>query len=327
MQLSTTAMIARDPAIPRSFAVQIEIQRQVVLYSTALAGDVDSCTSSTLLNVFNSELDTIFTTYRDIWNLRLEVLLLGAKLNLFSLCLNISSSRRGHIGRFGELPNVDSARVLTLGFPSAVSLIHNMSKMKNQTRSDPQQGGGEDCALAHHPKYYFRLVMFSLVFLLKFLSANPKATQEDRELAISHITIAHQFFSSFSTSPEFHRVAEVIEVLVRGLKDDSDDPVPIRGRLGASLMFDTLKTVRLPRGQDPPEDDTGGVSIPYSTYPSQSQAHARGPEEVTDSSTVNVSWPSELYNNHLADSQAGIQDGEGDLSWMADEMLLEMFDL
>lgn len=321
--------MSKDHIIPRSLTVQIEIQRQVVLYSTSLSGDIDSCTSSTLLNIFNNELDAIFTMHKDLWSPELEIQLLGAKLYLFSLCLSVSSDRRGHIGQFGGLPNLDSARLtVQLGLPSAVSLIHNVSKLNNESRADSNQLG-EDSALLHYPKYYFRLVMFAVVFLIRFLSANSKSAQEDRELAISHITIAHQFFSSFPSSPEISRVAEVIEALVRGLKDDGADTLPpVRTRLGASLMYNTLDSFQLE-----PDSDSNDPTIPlgltsesWKTKPGTGVTMSR---DLTESSSL--SWPSTDLYNDLADSHFGIQRGRGGfqegLPWMGDEMLLELFGL
>lgn len=295
--------------------VQVEIQRQTVHYSTALAGEVDSSTCSTLLNHFSNELDNVFATYKALWNARLEVQLLAAKLYLFSLCLNSASRRKSQPGCFVEPSYLDNDRtVVQLGLPSAISLIHNVSKLNSGPFSLPDQSQ-QGPAMLHYPKYYFRLVMFAVVFLMKYLRTNPTAAQEDKELAISHITIAHQFFSGFHPSPDHLRVAEVIEILVKELKDEEDDAeAPIRTRQGASLMYDAMKVMQ-------------SLSNNKSKEPLPGSSVVAANATATGESADNTAFPEAGIFHDMAEIQLDIHPEDGGLQWMSDDMLFEMMSL
>ncbi|KAK5044647.1 hypothetical protein LTR84_010539 [Exophiala bonariae] len=247
-QLTTITTMSHDADCPRPFTAQVEIQRQIVHYSTALAGDVDSSTSSSLMNLFSSELDTLYAMYKDIWSTKLELQLLRAKLYLYSHCLNIVWRTSYDRARVSDESTLHSVKMLLhRGFLSAISLVHNSQKL-NTTPSDsePAPSGG---ILIHHPKFYLQTVMFAVIFLLKFLSnnLNQKFSQRDRELAYSHITIAHQLFSGYSHSLECLRVAGVIEQLVENLNEnDNQKCTPVNSKLGASLMYSTLSYLSTP---------------------------------------------------------------------------------
>ncbi|OQV08211.1 Fungal specific transcription factor domain-containing protein [Cladophialophora immunda] len=245
MQLQYVVQMARDPEVPRTFRAQVEIQRQVVLYSTSLAGVGDFGTGSTLFNLFNNELDTVATTYKDSWTTRLEIQLLGAKLYLFSLCHIHAHQRKRRKPPFEDADGLHSDKALLhRGLPSAVSLIYNMSKLQKEYPAEPETPD-DVSSVIHYPKYYFRSTMFAIAFLVKFLSANPTAAQEDRELAISHVVFGQRFFSSFPGCRDFSRAAEVVEIMAKGLKIESDNREDsISSRHGASILYDLVKTVQ-----------------------------------------------------------------------------------
>ncbi len=301
--------------------VQVEIQRQVVQYSTSLAGDVDAGTASTLLNLFNNELDNLLNAYKNIWSARLEVQLLGAKLYLFSLCLTVVTKRHGLVDGNTKSYAPNPARLpVQLGLPTAVSLIHNISSLNRE--SSTQQHSPAP-AVVHYPKYYFRLVVFAVGFLMKFLSTNPGASQEDRELAISHITTAHQFFSSFSAGEDFARVAQVIEALAQNLREDKDeDSDPIKTRSGASLLYDIVKKFSNSNRADRDDQNTG-VARPSQAWTTDDDISRTTSLSSADPNTS--MWaPAGTYND-LVGFQPALVEGVDNFQWMSDDMLAEMF--
>ncbi|KEF59048.1 uncharacterized protein A1O9_03891 [Exophiala aquamarina CBS 119918] len=320
-QLSTIALMAQDPDGPRPFMIHIEIQRQTVRYSNALAGDVDSANASSLMNLFHNELDTLYTLYKGLWSMRLEIQLLRAKLYLYSHCLNIASKDGSNARRFDGQSNLDSAKILVhQGLLSAVSLIHNSQKLNNQLVDGEETS--RSGTLIHYPKYYMQTIVFAVIFLLKFLSANPRATQQDKELAYSHITIAHQIFSGFSDSPECMRVVEVIEYLVENLKEiDEDAALPTRSKLGASLMYNTLTMM-----------GTGLERKLVYTTSGTRENDGQVPEAilVADSDGLVQSaatmWDSSGLTNPFAAAHSATQDGLATFQWHTDEMFFDLPD-
>ncbi|EXJ56919.1 hypothetical protein A1O7_07263 [Cladophialophora yegresii CBS 114405] len=318
-QLNAISSTAKEPDVPQQLMVQIEIQRQVVQYSTSLAGDVDAGTASTLLNLFNNELDNLYNAFREIWSSRLEIQLLGAKLYLFSLCLTVVTRRPG---RMAEHYVPDPSRLpVQLGLPTAVSLIHNISKLNRESSLEPRQSAS---GVIHYPKFYFRLVVFAVGFLMKFLSTNPNASQEDRELAISHIMTAHQFFSSFPTGEDFARVAQAIEVLAKNLRSDKqDDSDPIRTRSGASLLYDIFQKFRGQTDRVGGDDNTTITGAPIEPWKQIDDA-----SRTTSLGTMNPgtsTWASAGTYGELSSFQPGLEESLDNLQWMSDDMLSEMF--
>lgn len=314
--------MAHDPEVPRAFMIHVEIQRQIVRYSNALAGDIDSSSASSLMNLFNNELDTLYTVYKGLWSTRLEIQLLRAKLYLYSHCLNIASKGGSNARRFDGQSNLDSAKILVhQGLHSAVSLIHNSQKLNNPS-ADGEETTGTG-TLIHYPKYYMQTIVFAIIFLLKFLSANPRAMQQDKELAYSHITIAHQIFSGFPDSPECMRVVEIIQHLVENLKESDENAVlPTRSKLGASLMYNTLTMLGV--GKD---------RIPAHTSSESRGNDGQVPEVVlvADSDGLMESaatmWESNSMANPFAAAHSATQDGLGTFQWNTDEMFFDLPDV
>ena len=318
-QLNAITATAKEPDIPPHFMVHMEIQRQVVQYSTALAGDVNPSTASTLLNLFNNELDNLISLFKEFWSPRHEIQLLGAKLYLFSLFLTIASKRRslGHEAA-SSYPSDQTRFSVQLGLPSAVSLIHTIA----QTQKDLSQ---ELSRVKHYPKPYFRLVVFAVGFLMKFLSANPKAAREDRELAISHITVAHQFFASLSVWSDFADVVRIIEMWANNLREERDDDSdPIGTRSGASLLYDIANKFK-----DPTPQEEQGKSAPIEEKGKQGSSEdnlTSAPTSLVGADTIPTTWTQFGNYNDLAAFPPGLDDGfvEG-FQWMSDEALSEIY--
>ena len=319
-QLNAISSTAKEPDVPLQFMVQIEIQRQVVQYSTSLAGDVDTGTVSTLLNLFNNELDNLLNASKGIWSARLEIQLLGAKLYLFSLCLTVVTKRQNLTDAIAKSYVSDPARLpVQLGLPTAVSLIHNISSLNKDSPSQPHLTAS---GVIHYPKFYFRLVVFAVGFLMKFLSANPNASQEDRELAISHITTAHQFFSSFPFGEDFVRVAQVIEVLANNLRADKEEASEaVKSRSGASLLYDIIEKFRGPTDFIlPPTTAAAASNEAWKKHDAISRTTSLG---TADSATSQ--WAPTV--SYIPGFQPDLEDGLNNIQWMSDDMLAEMFRL
>lgn len=152
-----------------------------------------------------------------------------------------------------------------LGLAAASSLISIMSSLHSApspstppaiTQSPHVTDGSSH--LLFYPKPYFTSAFYATIFLLKFLSTQPDASQLDRQSAINHITTAHQLFNAFGAGRDHKRAALLIEVLGRMTRSNIGTGVPsitIRSRLGASLIYDATWVAALYRkgklGEDP----------------------------------------------------------------------------
>jgi hypothetical protein len=319
--LNAIAAMASAADVPSEFTVQLEIRRQVVLFSAAFAGDLDPSTSTTLLNMFNNDLSKLSGAYSDTWSQRLDVQLLGAKLFLYSTYLAVAAKRSFATTN----PLADSTQLaLQLGLPTAVSLINKMAEL-NKTRYP--HAGIPDQDTLHYPKFYFHLAVYAVFFLTRFLGSNPNASQTDRELAISHLTTAHQFFSALApAADDFTRVTQIIEVLARNLKEYTwDNSSSVKSRLGASLLYDATRMFDVPL-KESKQQSTKPAAIESSMISNHEGAHAmpvmmQAPEDVPEL------WGGHASHEFPANTSIALDTNYSDFQWMSDEVLSEMFHL
>jgi hypothetical protein len=78
--------MCRNPAIPRSFSAQIEIQRHIVRYISALDAQSEPRSRCSITQLLDKELEVIRSDFADAWSGETEFHLLGAKLNLYAFC-------------------------------------------------------------------------------------------------------------------------------------------------------------------------------------------------------------------------------------------------
>jgi hypothetical protein len=165
-----------------------------------------------------------------------------------------------------------------------------------------------------------------MITVMKFLSANPKAAQEDRELAISHITMAHQFFSSFPIGEDFVRVAQAIERLatnLRAIKAGDSEFLPTRS--GASLLYEIITRFQgtKPPTAAAPASTTADAPVPtWGNHPSSSEA-----ADVNMPDPATILWTQPGSVGDLSAFQPGLYNGPEGFQWMSDDMLMEMFGL
>jgi hypothetical protein len=307
--------------IPPEFTVQLEIRRQVVLFSAAFAGDLDPSTSTTLLNMFNNDLSKLSGAYSDTWSQRLDVQQLGAKLFLYSTYLAVAAKRSFATTN----PLADSTQLaLQLGLPTAVSLINKMAELNRTTH--PHTGVPNQETL-HYPKFYFHLAVYAVFFLTRFLGSNPHASQADREMAISHLTTAHQFFSALApAADDFTRVTQIIEVLARNLKEYTwDNSSSVKSRLGASLLYDATRMFDVPlkeskRQSTKPTVTESGMASSHDEVrvtPTITQV----PDDISDP------WGGPVFHEYPANLSLALDTNYSDFQWISDEVLSEMFHL
>jgi hypothetical protein len=93
------------------------------------------------------------------------------------------------------------------------------------------------------------------VFLLKFLAIDTECTVWDRELAQNHTMMAYQLFCRHKAAGEQNRAAQMIELLAcRSHHGRGRSTLTVRGRFGASLLYDTLSQVEQMQNQNQDQD-------------------------------------------------------------------------
>jgi hypothetical protein len=211
----------------------------------------------------------------------------AAKLYLYALCFvneqrlaPQSSITRSQVSTYSQL-------IMQQGLTAAARLISTLADIHTSTASLPDSikysTHTSSCSshLLFYPKPYFTNLYFATMFLLRYLVAQPQASQHDREQAINHITTSHRIFSALSCSRDHKRGALLIEVLGRMTRSGGLPPnLHIKSRLGASFVYDSTVNAALFRIRDP---HTGQLARPNTWITLNESANLPpAPEELAD---------------------------------------------
>jgi hypothetical protein len=325
--LEAIATFCSDNRIPRAFSAQVEIQRQVVRYTTALEDVVDTRTCYCLVQLFDRELENIRTRFHDSWSPLVEISLLTAKLFLYSLCFIYDKNVTLPSALVSTDAMIPFRVILYSGHATAVRLIHLYAQAKTEiptAASDHIRYRH----VAYYPKHYPKSVVFAAIFLLKFIAIEPHAPESDLDLARNHVNIVYRIFNSFRGWGEYHRGAKMIEVLTRMTSPGSGQVKPhVNYRLGASIHYDAIRTAITLRDRsaeaanvtatDPRinERSTGEPIMVEQMVP-QTPAHEKAPASTASQQMDNESafpwglWDESIFDwLGLDDSMAAHLDG------------------
>ncbi|KAK9384639.1 hypothetical protein V1515DRAFT_363687 [Lipomyces mesembrius] len=196
------------------FSALVLIHCHMANMVSGLEGSFDPLACSTLITLFERELESIKTTFRQVWSTELEISLLAAKLCLYDLSLchigRLSSSTRpaGHL-KPGELV------ILTYGLTAASRVIDIFNK------SALDDSGVNDMASfrlqIYYPKRFFILMMYATLFMFRILGMPAQLEKSDINMARRKVQIAINVHRRSIREPgdEHERWAALIEILSR----------------------------------------------------------------------------------------------------------------
>ncbi|KAI0900167.1 hypothetical protein F4806DRAFT_279974 [Annulohypoxylon nitens] len=229
------------------YRASIAIYECICNYSIPLEDVETSATQLSLLQAFESNLDTIEQTYATHSTPNLDIQLQYAKLNLYSLAsLAPSNSDAGS----DTHTLVTAQALLTRSLESASRVIH-------QTRSLNH--------LPFYPRQYLTNTFFASIYLFRILASCRPLSPSHAALALSSIAVARDTFHSIpsksnrtaSLSSDFlRRVHERAQALCTSSTAFSLPRPQIANRLGASLVYDTIFRVRFSPNQPNHDDRT-----------------------------------------------------------------------
>jgi hypothetical protein len=256
-QVDQISILCRTPNLPRSFVAETEIHRQVGRYNTQLEGVTDARTQHSLIQLLDRDLDNVKASFQQQWTAGLDIRLQAAKLYLYAFCYLTHNPYTASIPGISGVSGSFSL-ILHHGLFAACRLVDTFSSLAVLEKGAiPSLHASEESfgQLLYYPKPYFTALFFATVFLLQFLTAQPYASQADRDFAINHVTKAHHIFSQFGGSRDHKRAALLIEVLARLTRSGGGHPEPItKTRLSASIQYSLtyLAGQARRRNMDPP---------------------------------------------------------------------------
>ncbi|KAK9482841.1 hypothetical protein V1527DRAFT_475109 [Lipomyces starkeyi] len=196
------------------FSALVLIHCHMANMVSGLEGSYDPLACSTLITLFDRELESIKTTFREVWTAELEISLLAAKLCLYDLSFchigRLSSSTRpaGQL-KPGELV------ILTYGLTAASRMIDifNKQALNYSAVSDMMSSRLQIC----YPKRLFFLMVYASIFMFRILGMPSQLDKSDINMARRKVQIAINVHRRSIREPgdEHDRSAALIEILSR----------------------------------------------------------------------------------------------------------------
>ncbi|KAI5924610.1 hypothetical protein F4810DRAFT_700675 [Camillea tinctor] len=280
--LTTINTFLSEYSIPRGFEVDIKLHIIVSNFTNLLSSDSnDGVVESSILRLFDREIDTLKAAYPDQWAQMAESNALVAKIHIYALVIT-----RGRAG------TVSRDILLKLALSAALRIIHLANLRFIEETPDAFNLTG----LQRHRtmvKNYFRGLAFATAFLLRYFSLNNAASTEERQLAANHVILSHTIFKACSMYPrdEHGRVAAMFETLCQKAPLIFDpDKARVTDRMGVSVLLEAISTASCLRGE-PAEMPEPQMQNPVINIPLQQIGGVDGQEYEGGPAAANAFEP------------------------------------
>ena len=231
--LATIEYLVRTYPLPPEFAYQIMVHHTLAKFFNTIVENSQESLSHSLIRIIDAELDGLKTRYPTPWTSRAEMTSLTAKLLLYTtVIIRLQSDRvsREILMRNGLSVAVRIAYLTNQGlaYQSADYPDLKLEALRNTL-----------------PKNYYRALVLSTAFLIRFFVLNNQATPDEQELARNHVAIAQRYLKLGCNDPLDERVrgAILFDVLCRQKPIDLENAkLRVDDRMGASLVYDAVTT-------------------------------------------------------------------------------------
>ncbi|KAF1851011.1 uncharacterized protein K460DRAFT_272345 [Cucurbitaria berberidis CBS 394.84] len=295
--LATVEQFVRSHPISPEFAYQVMVLHTLAKFFNTIVENSQESMSISLANIIDAELDELKTRYPTPWTPRVEVSNLTAKLLLYTtVVIRLQSDRASR-----EI-------LMRKGLSVAVRIIYvtdqGLAFRPNDFPDIPPEILQDTL-----PKNYFRILVLSTTFLLRFFVSNNQATPAEQELARNHVAIAQRFFHAGSKDPrdERARCALLFETLSRQRPIDLENSkLRVDDRMGASLVYDAVTTGHELRHlpievvEDLSNEVPNGLSRPLEpSLDTKGKDIAMDDSHMNSFETLDFSLPEDLWGNSI----------------------------
>jgi hypothetical protein len=201
------------------FSPQLEIQRQAASHMSVLSSDQAMLESSSAIQIYDGELNTIPAKFKGLWTRECDLSLLIAKLQLYTFVILSTKTDRTKEDLVTGAQN-PATLCLLKGFNAAVSLTSLYSQMLKDLKQTSKTNIATTATHLSLPKSYHVSFAQATFFLMRFV-AGPDTSTSDRDVARNQIKFAKDLFLQHSQRPddEAERAARLIETLTTASAD------------------------------------------------------------------------------------------------------------
>jgi len=229
--LAAIEHMLRTYPLPPEFAYKVMVHHTLAKFFSTMVENSEENVSHSLIGIIDAELDSLQTRFPTPWTTRTEMAYLTAKILLYTtVILRLQSDRSAR-----ELLMRKALTVaVRIAYLTDQGLAHRSTEFPNLR---PQDLGNT------LPKNYYRTLILSTAFLVRFFVLNVHARPEERELARNHVALAQRYLrlSGEDSRDERVRGAILFDVLCKQAPMDLETAkLKVDDRMAASLWYDAI---------------------------------------------------------------------------------------
>jgi hypothetical protein len=272
VDLAAIEHMVRTFPLPPEFAYQVMIHHTLAKFFNTIVENSEENISHSLIGIIDAEIDGLKTRFPTPWTSRVEMQYLTAKLLLYTtVILRLQSDRSS---REILMRNCLSVAV-RIAYLTDQGLAYHSTEFPDLRFEDLRNT---------LPKNYYRILILSTAFLIRFFVLNDQTTPDEQELARNHVAIAQRYLKLACNNPRDERVrgAILFDVLCRQKPIDLEkSKLKVDDRMAASLFYDAITTGHVLR--DMPVEVEESPPKPSSKANSEVLARQPKPNPAIDS--------------------------------------------
>lgn len=294
--------MVRTYPLPPEFAYQVMVHHTLAKFFNTIIENSEENISHSLIGIIDNELDSLKTRFQTPWTPRVEMNYLTAKMLLYTTVILRLREDRG--SREILMRNCLSVAV-RIAYLTDQGLAYRSTEFPDLRFEDLRNT---------LPKNYYRILVLSTAFLIRFFVLNNQATTEEQELARNHVAIAQRYLKLACNDPRDERVrgAILFGVLCQQQPIDLEkSKLKVDDRMAASLLYDAITTGHVLRDlpveieESPPKSSSKAGSDGQARQEETSDVHAMKPEmqgppmTVSEFDQMEFAFPDDLWGDSI----------------------------
>lgn len=298
--LAAIENMVRTYPLPPEFAYQVMVYHILAKFFNTIIENSEENISHSLIGIIDAELDNLKTRFPTPWTPRVEMNYLTAKMLLYTTVILRLREDRG--SREILMRNCLSVAV-RIAYLTDQGLAYQSAEFPDLRFEDLRNT---------LPKNYYRILVLSTAFLIRFFVLNNRATTEEQELARNHVAIAQRYLKLACNDPRDERVrgAILFGVLCQQQPIDLEkSKLKVDDRMAASLLYDAITTGHVLRDlpveieESPPKSSSKAGSDGQARQ--EENSHAIQPEQLEQPMTMpefeqmEFAFPDDLWGDSI----------------------------
>ncbi|KAH3953335.1 hypothetical protein HBH53_041310 [Parastagonospora nodorum] len=295
--LAAIEYMLRTYPLPPEFAYEVMVHHTLAKFFSIIVENSEENVSHSLIGIIDAELDSLRTRFPTPWTTRTEMAYLTAKILLYTtVILRLQSDRSAR--------EILMRKALTVAVRIAYLTNQGLAYRSTEFPNLRPQDLGNTL-----PKNYYRTLILSTAFLIRFFVLNVNAQPEEQELARNHVALAQRYLTLSGEDPQDERVrgAILFDVLCKQAPIDLETAkLKVDDRMAASLWYDAISTGHVLRNRPVEveeaspraagEDSTAGQEIGGETATQDALSYEPG---VMDFGAMDFSLPEDLWGDSI----------------------------